>query len=44
MTIYISPFILGVICTVGAEILTLIIAIIISTITHNLKTRRNASK
>lgn len=44
MTITISPFVLGVICTLGSEILAFIIIIIISMITHSLKTRRNASK
>ena len=44
MTITISPFVLGVICTLGSEILAFIIVIIISMIKHSLKTRRNASK
>lgn len=43
MTIYISPFVLGIICTIGAEILALIITAIVYSAKNSLKTRRNAS-
>lgn len=44
MTITISPFVLGIICTIGSEILAFILLIIFLAIKHSLKTRRNASK
>lgn len=43
MTITISPFVLGIICTLGSEFLALILLIIFSTIKNSVKTRRNAS-
>lgn len=44
MTITISPFVLGVICTIGSEILAFILLLVVSAIRHSVKTRRNASK
>lgn len=44
MTITIDPFVLGIICTIGSEILALFLLIIFSAIRNSLKTRRNASK
>ena len=43
MTIYIPPFILGVICTIGAEILAFILTVTVYSIKNGVKTRRNAS-
>ena len=40
MTLYISPFVMGILCTIGAEFLVLMLYVII----HSVKTRRNASK
>lgn len=42
MTFYISPFMLGVITTIGAEVLALVLTIIYCAIRHHIKTRRNA--
>lgn len=39
MTIYISPFVMGIICTIGAEFLVLMLYAIV----HSLKTHRNTS-
>ena len=44
MTITISPFVCGILATIGSEILAFIICLIISAIKHSVKTRRNASK
>ena len=43
MTIYISPFLMGVICTLGAEIVALIVLAIIYNIRNSRKTRGNTS-
>lgn len=44
MTFYISPFVLGIICTIGAEILAFILTCIFVGVISSVKTRRNASK
>ena len=44
MTITISPFVLGIICTICSEILAFILLIFIIAIKNSLKSRRNASK
>ena len=44
MTITISPFVLGIICTIGCEILAFILLIFFLAIKSSLKSRRNASK
>lgn len=43
MNIYISPFVLGVICTLGSEIIAFILTVMIFSVRHSVKTRRNAS-
>lgn len=43
MTIYINPFILGVICTIVAEILAFILTVMFYVIRHSARKRRNAS-
>jgi hypothetical protein len=43
MNIYISPFVLGVICTIGSEIIALILTVMFFSLKHSRKTRRNAS-
>lgn len=44
MTITINPFVLGVICTIGSEILAFILLAIIVAIRNSAKSNRNASK
>lgn len=43
MTITISPFVLGIICTIGCEILAFILLIFFIAIRNSLKSRGNAS-
>lgn len=43
MTIYVSPFVLGILCTIGAEIIALIITAIVYSKVNSRKTSGNAS-
>ncbi len=44
MNIYISPFVLGILCTIGSEIGAFILIALISGIRSYLKSRGNTSK
>ena len=43
MTVTINPFVAGIICTIGSEILAFILLILFIAIRNSLKTRGNAS-
>lgn len=44
MTITINPFVLGIICTIGCEVLAFILLICFIAIKNSLKSNRNTSK
>lgn len=44
MTITINPFVAGVVCTIGCEILAFILLILFIAIKNSLKSNRNTSK